>query len=108
MERFAETLSWEVEKYTADHYKDLLREGIRQGRVRADLDVNQAAFLINSLYIMTLVSLIIPHFRIRMREYLEIREKLTKKRIRQEVDRVIRFLQEYLSPGIDTKKDYDG
>jgi len=49
MERYAEQLSLEVEKRTADHLKELIREGIRSGAVRPDIDVNMAAFIINDL-----------------------------------------------------------
>ena len=100
----AKATAWETEKHTADHYKRLLREGIRQGSVRNDLNVNQAAFFINSLYVMTLVSQVNPHFKIRMKEYLDIRGKLTRKRSFEEVDSVIRFLQEYLRPRKEGKE----
>jgi hypothetical protein len=77
MERFAEQLTLEVEKHTADHLKQLLSRGIQRGIVRSDIDVNLAAFLINSLYIMLLVSAISRHFQIRMKEYLDIHEELS-------------------------------
>ncbi|KJS31282.1 MAG: TetR family transcriptional regulator [Desulfatitalea sp. BRH_c12] len=72
MERFAEQMSLEVEKFTADHLKRVLRHDIQMGIVRNDVDANLAAFAINSLYIVFLTSLVSTHFKIRMREYLEI------------------------------------
>ena len=72
MERFAEELSREVEKYTSDHLKRVIRDGIEKGLVRSDLNVNMTAFSINGLYILFLFSLVSRHFEIRLMEYLEI------------------------------------
>jgi TetR/AcrR family transcriptional regulator len=76
MERFSEQISREVEHYTADHLKRLLRRDMAAGIVRADLDVNMTAFMINSLYIVFMTSLVSSHFNIRMREYLEIADDI--------------------------------
>ncbi len=70
MESFAEQLTMEVEKHTADHLKKLLHDGISQGLVRSDIDVDMAAFTINGLYIVFMFSLVSRHFSIRMEEYL--------------------------------------
>lgn len=51
MARFAEQISQEVEHYTADHLKRVLRRDMAAGIVRDDLDVTLVAFTINSLYI---------------------------------------------------------
>jgi TetR/AcrR family transcriptional regulator len=72
MERFSAQMSLEVEKFTADYLKRLIRRDIMRGLVRNDLDVNWAAFLINSLYIVFVTSLVSGHFKTRLREYLEI------------------------------------
>lgn len=98
MERFAEQLTVEVEKHTADHLKKSLRKGIREGIVRSEVDPKLAAFLINSVYIMFLVSLISRHFQIRMKEYLEIAGELTVQRIEEPLDRVIAMIHGFLRP----------
>ena len=72
METFSRRLSLEVEKRTADQLKGALQRGIRDGSVRGDLDAGIAAFTINGLYIFFMASLASEHWRIRMREYLEI------------------------------------
>jgi len=72
MKRFSEQMSLEVEKYTADHLKRLIRRDMQRGLVRDDVDVNFAAFMVNSLYIIFITSLVSSHFKIRLQEYLEI------------------------------------
>ncbi|MEE4607777.1 MAG: TetR/AcrR family transcriptional regulator [Desulfobacteraceae bacterium] len=72
MGRFSEQMSLEVEKFTADHLKRLIRRDMRRGLVRDDVDVNFAAFMVNSLYIIFMASLVSSHFKIRLQEYLEI------------------------------------
>ena len=73
MEWLADQLTLDVEKFTADHLKGLIRRGIEAGIVRRDADPGQAAFLINGLYINLVLSLVSKHFQIRMREYLDLR-----------------------------------
>jgi AcrR family transcriptional regulator len=96
MERFAQEMSQEVEKFTADYLKRILRRGIERGEVRADIDVNLTAFLINSLYIIFVSSLVSPHFRIRMREYLEIKGRLTDKAIQAQLERTMELISNLL------------
>jgi AcrR family transcriptional regulator len=98
MARFAQQMSREVEKFTADHLKRMLRRGIERGEVRADIDVNLTAFLINSLYIIFVSSLVSPHFRIRMREYLEIKGRLTDKAIQDQLERTMELIGSLLMP----------
>lgn len=98
LEPFAEKLSLEVEKYTADHLKTVLARDMARGLVRSDLLVNQAAFWINSLYIVFLASLVSRHFQIRMKEYLEIKGRLTKKAIDEEIRRTVELIGRFLSP----------
>jgi TetR/AcrR family transcriptional regulator len=98
MDRFARDLSLEVEKYTADHLKKLIGDSIRQGVVRPDIDVNLTAFLINSLYIMFVISLVSSHFRIRMQEYLAIQGELTDAAVNEPLDRVIELIHSFLRP----------
>lgn len=98
MDRFARNLSLEVEKYTADHLKKLIGDSIHQGIVRPDIDVNLTAFLINSLYIMFVISLVSSHFRIRMKEYLAVQGELDDEAVADPLDRVIRLIQSFLRP----------
>lgn len=98
MDRFARDLSLEVEKYTADHLKKLIGDSVRKGIVRPDIDVNLTAFLINSLYIMFVISLVSSHFRIRMKEYLAIQGELDDEAVSDPLDRVIRLIQSFLRP----------
>ncbi len=98
MERFAKKISRQVEKFTADHLKGLIAKGMEQGIVRADLDVSLAAFLINSLYVMFAVSLVSPHFKIRMAVYLDIEGRLTGKTIEDRLRRTIELIHGFLRP----------
>lgn len=98
MDRFADKLSREVERFTADHLKGLIRRGMDQGIVRPDLDVNLAAFLINSLYIMFLASIASRHFTLRMKEYLEIKGRLTAASLGRHLDRTIEQIHTVLRP----------
>jgi len=98
LEPFTGKLSLEVEKYTADHLKAVLARDMKRGLVRSDLQVNQAAFWINSLYIVFLASLVSRHFQIRMREYLEIKGRMTKKVIDEEIRRTVELIGSFLSP----------
>jgi TetR/AcrR family transcriptional regulator len=98
LEPFAEKLSLEVEKYTADHLKAVLARDIKRGLVRSDVNVNQTAFWINSLYIVFLASLVSRHFQIRMREYLEIKGRLSKKVVDEEIRRTVELIERVLAP----------
>ncbi len=77
MERFSVQMSREVEKYTADHLKRLIRRDMQRGLVRDDVDVNFAAFMVNSLYIIFMTSLVSSHFKLRLQEYLEMEGDFT-------------------------------
>lgn len=98
MERFAEELSKEVEQYTAEHLKGLIQAGIDRGIVRSDIDVNLTAFLINSLYIMFVVSLVSRHFQIRIKEYLDMETDITAGSVREHVERTVRLIENILRP----------
>jgi len=89
MERFAEKLTTRVEKTTADFYKSALQRGIDAGYIRSDLDVNMAAFIINSLYIIMLISMVSRHYQIRMQEYFEINETDIKKEAFSKIDQLV-------------------
>ncbi len=99
LEGFAEKISLQVEKHTADFLKKLLKEGMASGTVRADLEVTQAAFWINSIYIVFMASLVSRHFQIRLREYLEIKGRLTKKTLDMHLSRTIELIHSVLRPG---------
>jgi len=98
MARFADALSREVETFTAEHLTRLIRQGMEQGDVRADVDVEIAAFAINSIYITLLESLVSPHFRIRLRQYLGLEELPTAESIGGHLDRIIDSVQGMLRP----------
>ena len=98
MERFSERLSLAVEKYTADYLKQLLRRGLQRGTVRKDVDVNLAAFLINSLYIVFMTSLVSNHFKIRMKEYLEIEGDPDRPTIEKHLSRTAAMIHSLLRP----------
>ena len=72
MERFADSLSKKVEKKTSDFLKSLIKKGIEEGHFRPDIDINTAAFMINSLYIMFMVAMVSRHYQIRFKEYMNI------------------------------------
>ncbi|MBR9979728.1 MAG: TetR/AcrR family transcriptional regulator [Desulfatitalea sp.] len=98
MARFAEQISQEVEHYTADHLKRVLRRDMAAGIVRDDLDVTLVAFTINSLYIVFMTSLVSGHFRIRMREYLEITGELDPPAIEALIVRTTTMIHRMLQP----------
>ncbi len=98
MERFSEQMSLEVEKYTADYLKRLIRRDMQRGLIRDDVDVNLAAFLINSLYIVFMTSLVSSHFKIRMREYLEIEGELNSEAIDKHICRTTAMINSLLRP----------
>jgi TetR/AcrR family transcriptional regulator len=98
MARFAEKLSLEVEGRTADHLKQIIGQGIDGGIVRPGLDVEVAAFTINSIYITLLQSLVSPHYRIRLKQYLELEQTPTAETIGTHLDRIITCVQDLLRP----------
>lgn len=98
MEKFADELSKEVEQYTAQHLKKLIKDGMKDGLVRPDVDVNLAAFIINSLYIMFMVSLVSRHFQIRIKEYLEISEELNPENIQGHIASTMDLIRDTLKP----------
>ncbi|MBI5062888.1 MAG: TetR/AcrR family transcriptional regulator [Desulfatitalea sp.] len=98
MERFSDQISLAVEQHTADHLKQLIRRDIQKGLVRDDLDVNYTAFLINSLYIVFLTSLVSQHYKIRMREYLEIEDTPNDSVIAEHLRRTTAMIDRLLRP----------
>jgi hypothetical protein len=98
MERFADQLALESEQHTSRRLKHLLQEGIRQGIVRGGLDVSMTAFMINSLYILFMASLVSRYFQIRLKEYLDIEEELTPASLESYLNRVIDFIRGFLRP----------
>ena len=98
MERFADRFTLEVEKHTADHLKKVIRRDIRRGIVRGDVDVNLAAWLINNLYVMFVVSLVSRHFQIRMKEYLGLKGELKQRTVQGRLDAVIDLICRFLRP----------
>ncbi len=98
LEMFAAELSLEVEKFTADYLKGLISTGVKQGLVRKDVDVKLSAFIINSLYIMFLSSLVSRHYRIRIKEYLEIKGEPDGKKIAKHIEKTILLIEGFLRP----------
>jgi TetR/AcrR family transcriptional regulator len=98
MEKFADELSLEVENYTSEYLKNLIRAGIDEGLVRSGVDVNLTAFLVNSFYIMFLASLVSRHYQIRIKEYLEIEGDLTAEAIEPHMERTIELIEQALRP----------
>jgi AcrR family transcriptional regulator len=98
MKRFDDLYNRKGEELAAKRVRALLREGIKSGMVRKDLDVPYTAFMINSLSIMFMASLISGHFQIRFKEYLEIDGELTRKKVEEHVERIIRFIHQILRP----------
>lgn len=99
MEQFADKVSLEVEQFTSAHLKELIRAGIEKGVVEPRIDVNLAAFLINSLYVMFMISLVSRHFRIRIKEYLAIDGDVDAAAIEQHLERTIELIQNILKTG---------
>jgi TetR/AcrR family transcriptional regulator len=98
MEAFVNALSREVEAYTAHHLKSLIREGIDSGIVRDDININLTAFLINTLYIVFLASLVSRHYEIRMQEYLEIPGPINKRAAKGELEKLVLLIEGFLRP----------
>ncbi|RJQ87346.1 MAG: TetR/AcrR family transcriptional regulator [Desulfobacteraceae bacterium] len=98
MDRFSEQMSLEVEKFTADYLKRLIRRDMELGRVRNDVDVNWSAFFINSLYIIFMTSLVSGHFKIRMREYLEFEGEIDKESIEKQLRSMAVMIDRLLRP----------
>ncbi len=104
MKKFANHYSQKGEEFAAKRLKALLREGIKRGNVREDLDVPYTAFMINSLSIVFMASLISGHFQIRFKEYLEIKGELNRKKVEENLNRIIRFIHQLLRPtGVRSK-----
>lgn len=108
LERFADTLALESEQHTSRRLKRLLQDGIRQGIVRRDLDVSMTAFMINSLYILFMASLVSRYYQIRMKEYLDIEEELTPESMEKYLKRIILFIRGFLTPRLAAGKKTAG
>jgi hypothetical protein len=93
MEQFADRLTLAVEKHTADYYKAAIRRGIENGFIRRDLDVDMAAFLINSMYVMMMISIVSRHYRIRLREYLNLADDKVELGVTTKIDQIIDIIR---------------
>jgi TetR/AcrR family transcriptional regulator len=98
MERFSKLMSLQVEKFTSDYLKDLIRRDMTRGLVRNDVDINGSAFFINSLYIVFMTSLVSSHFKIRMREYMEIEGEIDDGVIETQLRSIIVMIDRLLRP----------
>ena len=108
MDRFGDSLALESEQHTSRRLKRLLNDGIRQGIVRRDLDVSMTAFMINSLYILFMASLVSRYYQIRMKEYLDIEEELTPESMEKYLNRIILFIRGFLTPRLTLGKKTAG
>jgi TetR/AcrR family transcriptional regulator len=100
MRRFADRYTRKGEEFGAQRLKALLQEGITGGIVRSDLDVSHTAFLIHSLSLIFMASLVAPHFQIRFREYLGIQGKLDATTIEKTMRGMIHFIHQLLRPPV--------
>ena len=62
------------------------------------IDLNMAAYMINGLYILFLVSLVSRHFGIRMSEYLEIGDEPDESTIEENRTKIVRGIVDFLRP----------
>jgi len=93
MEQFADKLTLAVEKHTADYYKASIRRGIDEGFIRHDIDVDMSAFLINSMYVMMIISIVSRHYRIRLGEYLGLADDRVEDGIKSKIDQVVDIIR---------------
>lgn len=98
MKRFADCYTRKGEEFGAQRLKALLRQGIARGIVRPDLDVRYTAFLIHSLSLIFMASLVSQHFQIPFKEYLEIEGELTRKKVEENLQRIVRYIHQLLRP----------
>ena len=89
MERFAQDLTSEVERHTARKLTGLIERGVTEGIVNEHVDIRWAAFFINSIYITLLASLVSPHYKIRLREYLELEHEPDRESIEGHLEQII-------------------
>lgn len=99
MNRFAKSLSSEVERVSAQRLKQMLRSGIERDEITSKLDVEAAAFTINSLYIMVLASLVSLHYELRFQEYFPMDEEVAEDdRFDEKVGSVLEVIKGMLEP----------
>ena len=85
-----------VEKNTSDYYKAAIKKGIEEGNIRSDVDVNMTAFIINSLYVIIMISTASEHYRIRLKEYLEIDDDQIDLVLREKIDLLVHIIRSSL------------
>ncbi|MBN1574509.1 MAG: TetR/AcrR family transcriptional regulator [Deltaproteobacteria bacterium] len=93
MEDFARKLTLKVEKHTSDYYKEALKKGVDDGTIRPDTDIKMAAFIINSLYVILMISMVSEHYRIRLGEYLEIEDNAVEREIENKIDNLVEIIR---------------
>lgn len=104
LEELTSELSAEVEGPTAQRLKKLLEDGVQAGTVRADVDVPLAAWQINNAYVLLLASLVAEHFKIRLREYLDLRGRVTHAVASELCARTVRMIHASLvNPATQTR-----
>ena len=105
MQRFADELSYEWDKYGSTYLKRALKNGIDKGIVRSDVNINLAAFLIHSMYLNFLTPLVSRHFEIRMKQYLEMEGDLNEETIKQQIEMVIDLINRFLKPASHDRQE---
>ncbi len=103
MEDFAKKLTLKVEKHTADYYKNALKKGISDGIIRPDIDIKMVAFIINSLYVILMISVVSEHYRIRLGEYFEVEDAEIEKEIESKIDALVGIIRMSLENRKETK-----
>jgi TetR/AcrR family transcriptional regulator len=103
MDDFAKKLTLKVEKHTADYYKNALKKGINDGIIRPDIDINMVAFIINSLYVILMISVVSEHYRIRLGEYFEVDDSAIEKEIESKIDALVGIIRMSLENRKETK-----
>ena len=98
MDQFSRQLSRDVEHFAADKLKAMLRQAVERGQACPDLDVDLIAFLINSLYLVLMASLVSSHFKIRAREYMGISGPNAGQDLGDRVAAILRLLHRLLNP----------
>ena len=78
----------------------MIRRDIEKGLIRSDIDINLTAFWINSLYIILVTSLITNHFKVRLKEYLEIESDLADPAIEDLIRRTTEMIHRLLKPAL--------
>ena len=73
--------------------QDFLDELAAFGREMGFLDVDMSAFLINSMYVMMIISIVSRHYRIRLGEYLGLTDDQVEEGVKSKIDQVVNIIR---------------